>query len=244
MAYPGSFFLAVLGKTFRIGIILIFFSAIYLKTEFIGDWNFAQVLLLFATFSLIDFLMSVTFHRNLAFWFPNSIKKGTFDFKIIKPINLQFYTSFEIIDLMDLTSIIPCLILLWFALWKLNFAFTIGQIFLYIFLIINALIFIHSILLILATFTFWTIQTTGMGRFFENIIRMARYPTDIYSGIIKILLVYVIPISLIAVVPSKALLGTLSWQFLIFAVLFSLILFLIANRFWHFGLKHYQSASS
>jgi ABC-type uncharacterized transport system permease subunit len=48
----------------------------------------------------------------------------------------------------------------------------------------------------------------------------------------------------IAQIPSEELLGKLSWQYLIFALVFSILLLIVAIKFWKFGLKRYSSASS
>ena len=241
MAYRTSFFLAVLGKTIRVAVIVIFFQAIFLNVKEIGGWKFEEVLLLYATFSLIDFLISVTFHRNLIYYLPDKIRKGEYDFRMVKPINLLFYTSFEVIDLMDLASIIPAFALLGYAFWKIDFSFAPLQFLLYGFLIINALIFLYALLVLLAATNFWAIQKTGLGRFYENVVRIARYPTDIYEKFWKILLVYVLPISIIAQVPAGGLLGKLSWPYLVYVLVFSVLFLVLAIRFWKFGLKRYTS---
>ena len=244
MAYRSSFFLAVLGKILRVTIVLIFFQAIFLNVKEIGGWNFNEVILLYATFSLIDFLISITFHRNLIYFMPDQIRKGDYDFKIIKPINLLFYSSLESLDMMDLVSVIPTLFLLFYAFLKVGFAFSILQFLIYIFLILNALVFLYALIVLLATINFWAVQKNGLGRFYESIVRIARYPTTIYDGFWKILFIYILPISVISQVPTEGLLGKLSWQYLGYVLIFSILLLMVAIRFWKFGLKRYSSASS
>lgn len=242
LVYKPSFFLALLGKTLRLILLIVFFNVIFLKTKVIGTWNFNQILLLIGTADFLQLVLRATFHRNLAYYFPQEdLKRGQFDFKLIKPVNTLFYTSFAKLDFMDIFSIIPTLVVIGVALKRLALPLSIGNLALYLLLMANALLFIYSLLLILATISFWSIQVTGMGRLFENIIRLARYPTDIYHGLLRTFLMYLLPISIIAVVPSQSLLGTLNPQYMLYAFCFSIALFFIAIRFWNFGLRHYSS---
>lgn len=242
LVYKPSFFLALLGKTLRLVLLIVFFDVVFLKTKVIGTWNFNQILLLIGTADFLQLILRATFHRNLAYYFPQEdLKMGLFDFKLVKPINTLFYTSFAKLDFMDIFSMIPTLIVIAVALKRLALSLTIGNISLYLLLMTNALLFIYSLLLILATISFWSVQSTGMGRLFENIIRLSRYPTDIYHGLLRTFIMYVLPISIIAVVPSQSLLGTLNPQYMLYAFGFSIILFFIAIRFWNFGLRHYSS---
>ncbi|MBU3965461.1 ABC-2 family transporter protein, partial [Patescibacteria group bacterium] len=177
MAYPHNFWLAIITKTLRIAIIMLFFKAIYLKVNNISGWGFGEALFIFATFSLIDFIANVTFFRNFLFWFSKYLKNGFFDYRMVKPANLQFMTAFQQIDFMDLTTILPTLLLYWYALNRMTAVLSIVNSILYFVLLANAILFIYSFVLILSTFNFWTIRSTGWGRFAAGILWMARYPT-------------------------------------------------------------------
>jgi ABC-2 type transport system permease protein len=111
MAYRPSFFLAVIGKTFRIAILLIFFKVIYLSIKNIAGWDFNEILALTATYLTVEFFAVITFHRNLFYQLPWLIRRGNLDFILTKPINPLFHTSFRVVDMFDLTSFAPVLFL-------------------------------------------------------------------------------------------------------------------------------------
>jgi len=244
MAYPWNFWLAIIMKAIRVGITVIFFKALYLKVNNISGWNYANTIFIFATFSLIDFISNTTFLRNFAYWFSDLLRNGEYDYRIIKPVNLQFFTAFWVLDFMDLTTIVPIAILYWYALSRMSVILSTANIILYIILVFNAIIFIYSFALALATLNFWTVQSSGLGRFMQSIFYMARYPADVYTGIYKTIFNFILPIAFIATWPAKAFLGTLIWQNIFYALVFTIIFFWLANHFWNFGLKHYSSASS
>jgi ABC-2 type transport system permease protein len=244
MAYRPHFFLMVSGKVIRMVLLLFFFQAVFLRIDRLGRWTFDQVLLLFATFHLVDYLISITFQRNLSYRLPELIQSGNLDSRLGLPVDPLFMASLENVDLMDFISFIPCLGLLVYALHRLGFAFSWLQALLYCLLIVNAVVFLFAVVLIIATISFWTTRSAGLARVFDDLTRVGRYPLDIFEGFWKFFFIYVLPLALIAQLPSQALLGALSPGFLLYAVAASSLLAVIAVRFWKAGLNNYSSTSS
>ena len=244
MAYRFHFFMMVIGKIIRIGLLFLFFQAIFLKVDRIGEWKYNEVLLLFATFHLVDYIMSITFQRNLAFHLPNRIRMGELDARMILPVNLLFMVSLEDIDMMDFFSFLPSLCFLGYVLYQLDCSVTLTQIFSYMLLLVNALIFLFGVVLIIATVSFWSTQSYGLSRIFDNLLRVCRYPLDIFEGFWKAVFIYFLPLVLVAQLPSQALLNILKPEALIFAFVFSGLFLGAALVFWKFGLKNYMSAST
>jgi len=244
MAYRPNFVLMIFGKVIRIGLMLLFFQAIFLKVDRIGAWSHSQVLLIFATFHLVDFIISITFQRNLAFHLPQSIQSGELDARMVLPVHLLFWVSIEDIDVIDFFSFLPTLALLGYVLLRLDFAFSGFQLFLYCLLVINALVFLFAVVLMVASISFWTVQSYGLARIFDNLLRIGRYPLDIFEGPLKLVFVYVLPLVLVAQLPSEALLMPLSPRFLMYGFGITLVFLFMALQFWRKGLKNYSSASS
>jgi ABC-2 type transport system permease protein len=244
MTYRPQFLFMIMGKVIRIGLLFLFFQAIFMKVDHIGAWTYNQILLLFATFHIVDYLMSITFHRNLAFQLPQLIRTGQLDSRILMPVNLLFLLSFESIDFMDFVSFLPSAGFLGYVLYQFEFAFSWHQVLAYALLLINALFFLFSIVLIIATISFWTTQSQGLARIFDNVLKVGRYPLDIFEGFLKIVLVYFLPLVFIAQIPSQALLGLLAFSSILNAVVVTFAFLVFAILLWRVGLKNYMSASS
>jgi len=244
MAYRPHFFMMITGKVIRIALLFFFFQAIFFKVNKIGQWTYDQVLLLFATFHVVDYLMSVTFHRNLAFHLPRMIQTGDLDSRIILPIKPLFIASFENLDIIDFFSFLPSLGFLGYVLYRLELSFSWAQVLAYVALLLNALIFLFAVVLIIATISFWTTQAFGLARIFDNLLKIGRYPLDIFQGFLKVIFIYFLPLVLIAQIPSQALLKTLSIGYVVFAFVVTGVFLTIALAFWRVGLRNYLSASS
>ena len=244
MAYRPHFFAMLAGKVIRIALLLLFFQAVFLKVDRIGSWGYDQVLLLFATFHVIDFLMSITFHRNLAFQLPQTVHSGDFDARMLFPVNLLFLSSLERIELIDFASFLPTLGFLGYVLYRLEFAFTGGQLLVYLMLLSNALLFLFAAVLAVASLSFWTTQSGGLARIFDSLLKVGRYPIEVFEGFWRSVFLYVLPLVLIAQLPSEALLGILSARAVLAATAATGFLLALALLLWRAGLKRYQSASS
>jgi ABC-2 type transport system permease protein len=163
---------------------------------------------------------------------------------MVLPTNLLFMVSFENIDLMDLFSFIPSLGFLGYIFYKVSFSFSWQQMAAYVALVINALVFLYAMVLIIATLSFWTTQSYGLARIFDNLLKIGRYPLDIFEGFWKILFIYFLPLVLIAQIPTQALLQTLSLKFILLAFCVAAIFLIFALNFWKVGVRNYLSAST
>jgi ABC-2 type transport system permease protein len=244
MAYRSHFFLMITGKVVRMGLLLFFFQAVFLQVDRLGTWGFDQVLLLFATFHLVDFVISITFQRNLGFRLPDRIRTGELDARMLLPVNLLFLASLEELDLMDFFSAIPAVAFLIYTLHRLGLAFTWVQVLAYGILMANAIVFLFSVVLIISSTAFWTVQSHGLSRAFDNLMKIGRYPLDIFEGFWKVVFVYFLPLVLIAQVPAEALLAILDPGFAAFGFLATTGFLAVALFLWKRGLANYMSASS
>jgi len=243
-AYRPHFFMMIIGKTVRIGLLFFFFQAIFFKVSRIGDWSYDHVLLLFATFHIVDYLMSITYQRNLAFSLPRRIQTGELDARMTLPVNLLFFVSFEDVDMIDFFSFLPSLGFLIYVFWRLDVVFSWPQAISYVLLLLNALLFLYALMLIIATTSFWTTQAYGLAVIVDQLLKIGRYPLDVLEGFWKVIFIYVLPLVVIAQIPSQALLRTLSVELALYALAVTGLFLAAAIALWRWGLRDYLSAGT
>ena len=163
---------------------------------------------------------------------------------MILPVDLLFMVAFEELDLIDLLSFLPSLGFLGYVIYRLDVALSWPRAVAYVALLAYAVLFLFAVVLIIATISFWTTQSLGLARIFDNLLKIGRYPLDIFQGYWKLVFVYFLPLVLIAQIPSQALLQALSPRFLLFALSISGVFLILALGFWKVGLKNYLSAST
>lgn len=242
MAYRPSLWLALTAKMARVFVLLLFFDFLYLYTNALASWTHEQILVLVACYFTIEFIYGITFHRNLLYWFPNQLRKGDFDFTLVKPVVPLFHTSFQAFDFFDLFSTAP-VVFLWIYIFKTT-EVSWPMVPLVLFFIILGLVFMYGFTLLIASTAFWTIQATGLGRMTEHFMRVGRYPADVFTGGWKILFWYVLPVGIIATLPAKIWFSMVDISYAAYTFFITIALFAAALGLWRHGLRHYQSASS
>lgn len=242
--YRPSFVLAVIGKILYLLIFVYFFWAIYAQVPEIAGWNLYELLFLFSIFSIVSFIISFFFLRNLMYNFEWQIYYGDFDMFLTKPINPLIYASFNIMDIMDLTSGIGAVAILIYSISKLSVIWSASSIILGIILIIFAVLFIYALTVLVTSTFFYTITGRGLGDAINNIIGLGKFPTTMYQGYLQPILTFAFPIIIIATLPAQTFLGQINLNLIFYVIIFTSVLLIIAIKVWFWALKHYSSASS
>ncbi|MFH0856492.1 MAG: ABC-2 family transporter protein [bacterium] len=241
MAYRFNFLLIGMLTILHMSISVFFIKIIYGNLTLIAGWDFFHALLIVASFILINALGWITcaFMSDLR----KIINAGNLDGFISKPLDIQYLVSVSKIDPEDSMRILLALCVLTHSIINIGGVKFIDFI-LYMILIINAYIIFYSILIFVSSISFWTIENRGLFRLSDSIIQITQYPSDIYSGIMKTIFSFIIPIAFIATVPAKVLSGWWDWKMVAQSFLIAAIFFYLSRKFFLFGLRHYSSASS
>lgn len=243
-AYPGTFFIAIIAKMLRSSLVVVLFLAFFQHMRTFAGWSFPEILFLSATYLSLEFFGLATFHRNLSYYFPRSLKSGEFDFRLTKPVSVLFITSFEHVDWYDISSVLP-IVVMWVMLFvRYDFSIVWWQVLEYVMFLGIGLSLFFSLLLFLTSTAFWTINTSGVGRFFEGFLRQTKYPMSIFSGPVGVFVRFIIPLAAFATLPSEIFFGRASFFYMFYVALFALCANVAALWFWRFALKRYSSASS
>ena len=172
------------------------------------------------------------------------VRLGTLDFTLLKPANSQFLVSARRFSLVQITQILLGFVVMLAGLGRLGQAITPLNALGFLVVLGCGLILVYSILLILATTSFWFVKVDNIMVIFWAFTDAGRFPVDIYPGWLRITLTTVVPIGLAVTVPAEAIAGRLPPMTLIATVLGTIVVFFFASWFWRRGLKSYTGASA
>lgn len=243
-AYTANFIAASLGKVTRVALSLVFFHALSVAVPGIPKWNELALFILVATFYIVDLIASIFFQRNILFHLPKAIRDGSLDRILVKPIHTLFHVSMQRIDIGDTIALIPFGFFWWYVWDRFQFQPSMLAVGAYVLCLFIALAATYGMVLILGSLSFWTVKSEGFGRFIDYISAAAIFPITLFPQQIQVLFFYVIPIALFAFIPTQALLGSLTWSMLIYAITATTLLLCVGAMVWSRGLQQYQSASS
>ena len=233
--------LFILGKLLRFSFFLLFLIILQTRTRGIEGYTLWQIIFFYATFNLVDTLPQLLFRE--AYRFRSYVVSGEFDFFLTKPISPLFRSLLGGSDILDLSMLLVSTAFIIFAATNIDGINILGG-FAYLALIINAFIIAMSLHIIVIAVGVLTTEVDNTIMLYRDLTQMGRVPVDIYREPLSWIITFVVPVGIMMTFPAKALMGLLSLQFILIAVLVSGIFLAASLRFWKFALKNYSSVSS
>lgn len=243
MEFSANFIVTVLIHLFFIGANLAFFALIWFRVGGFGGLTPYQMLFFMGTFHLADAVYMV-----FAFFgimeIPELIRKGDMDYLLTKPVPSQFLVTFRSFNWFSLTDLVLGVCMIVFALMKMQVTFSWYNLLFFAVMVVNGAAISYALSCLVITLAFITIAVDAVWAIFFEIGELEKYPMGIYPPPWKTIFAVTLPTILVANFPAYFGLGKLSvWELLWFFAASAALLF-ASHRFWQYGLKKYQSASS
>ncbi len=214
------------------------------KTTDLSGWNFHELILLLSFGQLLVYATYILYDHNFR-QIQRKIISGDLDRYIVKPINLKFILSFEQLAVAQiipmLTTIIP---LLAYGLSGDDSFSYLGIVGAFIILLLCIAI-VYFLSLVLMGFNFYTDSADTLRDLLTmGPMDMIRVPLDLFSGWIKFILTYILPMAFAAYYPVKVMQKESNFFGVVAIELMLLILFITLSKLiWHMGLKRYSGAA-
>lgn len=241
-SFRANFILNVLQEVIQIIILILFFDVIYSNNSKIGNWSFSDSLLLISTNQFINALYSFLFTGVGSI--PDYVGSGKLDTMLLKPISARFLISMNSINFDAILTAILALPLFAYVLSTKTIKFTLINILLYLIFILIGVAIKYFFAFSLMSLSFWMVKAYALQSIFAEFFNLTVYPESIYKGIIRILFSIVIPIMIIANLPTMVLMGYINFSYIIYSLTAFIIFWLLSCIVWKEGLKYYTSASS
>ncbi|MEK7540253.1 MAG: ABC-2 family transporter protein [Patescibacteria group bacterium] len=243
LAYRGEFILSLVSVSTELTVRLVFLSVVYSYIPSLAGWTYPQMLLLFASSFILEAIAWFTWRASI-FKLHLVVQDGSFDFLMTKPVSLLFITAFRRMDLEDVARVVVGVALLMFSFHLSGIFPSVNQWLLWMVGISLAQVVYFSFSLMLKTTSFWTTQTSEINYVMYSLDRLNQYPTHLYTGFVRFLFTFIIPVTFISTLPAQFLTGTASWLGLLGLAGFAGLIFLLARWVFYTSIKAYSSASS
>lgn len=245
LAYPVNFMIGLIIEFGYQASYIISIFLIYTQTDLIGGWNRNEILLLLG----IDILVSEFITGAVVIFntreLPLKINSGDIDMQLIKPINSQFLLTLGRPYFPSLLSTIAGFVLIVYAYNLLNIVPDLAALLGSITFFISGMIILYSFLTIIATFSFYFPDSNFIPKIGERFIySFTGRPHTIYSGFVKFILFFIIPIVYVSSFSASALINGPEMKYLLFSVGISMTFLIASILFWNYSIKKYSSASS
>lgn len=243
LQYRVNFAVVVIGYILYLVANVAFFSILYSWVDSVGGWSYEQVLVFLGTYHIIhgfwDFGTALNIERISEY-----IAQGSLDMILVKPVSSLFYVVFRNMNFAPLMNVILGIIIVVIGMAKVHVAVTAGSLILYVILVINGIIIFSMLQLILQLVSFWVIRTNVVNALFYQVIKFSEKPDAIYTGLLKRVLIFAIPMIVVVNFPTRVLLGRASVGYVLWDMIATVIILAIGIAGWKLSVKYYSSASS
>lgn len=249
MQYKLSFVLDMVGFLLLTGLEFAVAAIIVARFGAVAGWNVAEVALLYGL-TAVSFSLSEMVMRGFDAPFSRMMQQGTFDTLLIRPLPAFFQVFASHFQLRRLGRTLQGIIALAFAFAALPIDWSAPKLALLPITVTAGGVIYGGIVLIGATVCFWTIKSPEVVNVFTSGgTTMASYPLSIYSGWMRAVFLWVVPVAFVNYPAALLLLertdpnglpAQLAWASPLVAALF----FGVALLFWRVGVGRYQGAGS
>jgi ABC-2 type transport system permease protein len=244
MTFKANFVLWIFVELLWFGLQLSFISVMYLHTDSIAGWSKWQVVFLIGTSHFIQQIFQAFFLINCTH-LSELVRTGKLDFLLLLPVNTRWIVSVRQLDLGAFVNAATALVIMGYAARQLHLVPAPAQAVGFLVLCAAGILIHYSLMFLLATVSFWTVQAQGIVWAYYNLFNIARLPDSAFRGLFKAFFTFAIPMLLVSNVPAKLLVDRLgsSWEMLLLLGMSGLC-FLLSDAGWRASLRHYTSASS
>ncbi|MCL5090785.1 MAG: ABC transporter permease [Patescibacteria group bacterium] len=234
--------LFIIGKIIRFVFYFAFLFTVLSGINNLAGFSREQVILFFLVFNLIDIATQGLFRG--VYHFRPSVVSGNFDLDLLKPWPSFFRPIFGWADVLDFITLFFLTGYFLYFIFIHHFAVSPLSLVIFILMIANSLILGLAFHLLVCSFGILTLEVDYLVWLYRDLTGMARFPTDIYPRAVQNILTFAIPVVIVFSVPTKVLLGMLSWPMIFFFFFIGFFSLVLSVFFWKYALKRYSSASS
>jgi ABC-2 type transport system permease protein len=209
----------------------------------VAGWTFPESLLVLGFFTVLKALLEGAINPSLSAVIDH-IRKGTLDFVLLKPADAQFLVStsrFEPWRVADALSGVGILV---YAFWRMGRAPRLDQLLLATSVLVVAVLVLYSLWILVISAAFHVVRIDNLSYLFSSIYDAARWPVSVFTGVLRLVFTFIIPLAVMTTYPAMALLGTLDVGTAALSALCALVFAAIARSVWTLSLARYTSASS
>lgn len=242
--YRFNFFLRILTDIFWYISQVMIFEVLFLYTPSMGAWRIEHIRVFLGLLFTADALYMIFFHENLD-RFSDRVRRGELDLLLTKPMDAQFFVSLNRLSLALLGNLSLAIAYLTWALNQKNLSLNPFMVLSLIILIPCGVLSVYAVRFMLSILALIFVRAENLQYLWYQVYRLGLRPDSIYHPSVRVLILTVLPVGLVASLPTRVLLledQPIPWILLALGSTF--FLNFLARKLWLYSLKFYSSASS
>lgn len=244
LIYKADFVLGFTSQLINLIFSVAFISLLFTQIENLQGWTFNEIILLTGFSGMILNLHHIFFFAPYRLG-EDYIISGRMDRYFVRPLNMLFQVFARYIADDNISKFLANTFMIIYAVNQIGLSISVVKIMYAFFAIISGVMVLGAIFVTFGTTAFWTGRSQAIFWLFFRISDFRRYPYNIFSQPIKILLITLVPIAFTSFFPTTFLLDMNAWQaWQLISLFIGPLMYLMAYRFWRYGLANYSSTGS
>lgn len=222
---------------------IVLFEALYLHVNELGGWGIAEMRVFLGMLFLVDALQMILFQNNFD-TFTDKIVRRDLDLLLLRPVSSQQLMTMQKLQCGFIINAIFALTWLLWSLTLLPDGFPWLRSLLLFIVVPAALGIFYSTRMFFSTMALLITRAEHFHELYFTFFKMGQRPDHLYGPGIRYFVLLIIPVGMIASLPTKVLVDPMnSWALPGLLVGSATFLFL-ANRFWRWSVKRYMTMVS
>lgn len=239
--YVADFWIGIIGAMMLQASGLVFISALFTQIPEVAGWSLWNIVVLYGL------AMIPTGLRELfcdGFWLLRTkVNTGEFDRVLLRPVSPALQSASALSSIHGVGGVILGVTLLVMGLTRSEAEIHWWTIPFLIVVVVSSTVLVGAISMLINLTGFWEPSAqSALPTMLAQFIDFAKFPIDIYNGVIRTMITVLLPYAFISYFPSLVLLDRdTSWQWLGFCTpLAALWMVLVTNFVWSKALNRYQ----
>jgi ABC-2 type transport system permease protein len=241
--YRAEFFVGAFLAAFFVFWNVVPLFVVWRQRPVIAGWSLPEAMLVTAWFTFLRALLDGAVQPSLQAVVEH-IRKGTLDFVLLKPADAQFLVSTAKFDIMALVDAAAAVAIAVWAMAQLGRVPTAPQLVTALLLTVAAAALLYALAILVISAAFYVVRLDNLIYLFNSVFDAARWPSQVFRGVWRIVFTFVVPLALMTTYPALALLGRLAPATAATALSGAFAFFVLGRLVWRRAISRYRSASS
>lgn len=241
LSYRASFISGVISSLVWSSFHIIAILLLTARQSSVFGWTREELILISGASQILLGIFYFICSRNFR-EFPEIVNKGKLDGLLVKPIDAQFFISFQYATYYSLTRFIVGLGVFFFVLSRIPLHIGPLQVLGFLLLLLFGFFLQYAVWFSIMTLTIWFTTLSNLLDLLFNMNDLARFPQEMYRGAREAVYLLVFPFTLILIVPVRAILQKVTFSDIAWLIGISMIFFLSSRKLFYFALRSYTSA--
>jgi ABC-2 type transport system permease protein len=207
----------------------------------IAGWTFGEALMVTGWFTFLEGVLEGALNPSLQ-EVVDHIRKGTLDFVLLKPADAQFLVSTARLQPWRGTNVLLSMGIFAWGFHLLGRGPSPSAVGAAALAMAAAVGVLYALKTLAVSVAFYVVRVDNLTHLFDSVFDAARWPIQIFRGVVRLVFTFVVPLALMTTYPAQALLGTLPARTLLLAAAGAAGALVLARLVWIAALARYTSA--